>query len=98
MKKKKIAAFFDFDGTIYNGVVAFDFLKFSFNRRIIKFAEMPSLLKLLYYYFLDKFNLAERYSINEKIYQKIKGWNAEELEFASRKFFSQNIKKNFIQI
>ena len=94
MKKgKKVAAFFDFDGTIYNGVVAFDFLKFIFNKRILKFTEMLSISKLLYYYILDKFNLAERYSINERIYQRIQGWDTVKLENASKKFFVRNIKK-----
>ena len=88
MKKKQTAAFFDFDGTIYDGVIALDFVKFAFKNNIIKFSEFLSLSKFLYYYLFDKFNLAERYYINSKLYQLTKGWNSNELEDAAEKFFS----------
>ena len=45
MKKEKIAAFFDFDGTIYNGLVAFDIFKYAFKNRIMGFSEMITLSK-----------------------------------------------------
>ena len=94
MKKKQTAAFFDFDGTIYDGVISFDFLLFAFKNRLIKLFEIFSLSKFMYYYFLDKTNLAERYTINSKIYQSIKGWNSKELEEASEKFFLNNKGRN----
>ena len=97
MKPKKIAAFFDFDGTLYNGVVAFDFLKFLALNRILKIREIASLSKLLYYYALDKFSLAERYDTNKKIYQKIIGWNASLLELNSKKFLESRIDKKLFR-
>jgi len=96
MKKKKIAAFFDFDGTIYPGLVAFDLFMFAFRNRIMDLSEMIQLSKLSYYYMLDKLNLAERISINKKLYKKIKGLRSKELfESASEKFFSHNKNKKF---
>ncbi len=95
MASKNIAAFFDFDGTIYKGVIAFDFVKFAFGKRVIKYSEALSLSKFIYYYLLDKFNLAERRIINNRIYQSIKGRNSKELASASEKFFAQNSGKNF---
>ena len=95
MKKEKIAAFFDFDGTIYNGLVAFDIFKYAFKNRIMGFSEMITLSKLSYYYFLDKFNLAERVLINERIYRKIKGLDSREFESASQKFFSHIKNERF---
>ncbi len=96
MKRKKIAAFFDFDGTIYNGLVAFDIFRFAFRNGIMRFSEMITLSKLSYYYVLDKFNLAERVSINERLYKKIKGLNSKKLfESASEKFFLHHKNKKF---
>ena len=91
MSTKKTAAFFDFDGTLYNGVVAFDFLKFLVANRLLKIREIVGLLKLFYYYALDKFSLAERYNTNKKIYQKVIGWNSHSLESNSRKFLESRI-------
>lgn len=96
IKTKKTAAFFDFDGTLYNGVVAFDFLKYLAANRILKVSEIAALSKLLYYYALDKLSLAERYDINKRIYQKIIGWNARSLEAHSRKFLEIGIDKKLI--
>ncbi|MEK6892498.1 MAG: HAD-IB family hydrolase [Nanoarchaeota archaeon] len=96
MKKKNIAAFFDFDGTIYHGLVAFDIFRFAFGRGIMSFSEMIKLSTLSYYYMLDKFNLAGRISINKRLYKKIKGLNSKELfESASEKFFLHNKNKKF---
>src|SRR3989344_2745863 len=96
MKKKKIAAFFDFDGTIYKGLVAFDIFTFAFRNGIMNLSEMLTLSKLSYYYVLDKFNLAERISINKRLYKKIKGLKSEELVgSASEKFFLHNKYKKF---
>lgn len=95
MKGAKTAAFFDFDGTIYKGVIAFDFLAFAIKSRIIVLPGIFSLTKLFYYYFLDKLNLAERYSINERIYKRVLGWNAKHIESVSRKFFAINMRKKF---
>ena len=93
MKASKIAAFFDFDGTIYNGIIAVDFFKFLVANRIINIAETIVLSKLLYYYVLDKFGIAERYSINKRAYGKISGWNAYALESNSKKFLKLIIDK-----
>lgn len=96
MKKKNIAAFFDFDGTIYHGLVAFDIFMFAFRNRIMSFSEMVKLSQLSYYYMLDKLNLADRVSINERMYKKIKGLKSKVLfESASEKYFSYNKNKKF---
>ncbi len=97
MKEKKIAAYFDFDGTIYNGIVAYDVLKFAFFNRMMKISEAVSLSKLIYYYALDKFNLADRHWINDKMYQKVRGWNSAKLEKASEEFFRLNIKNKLFK-
>ena len=95
MKKKKIAAFFDFDGTIYHGLVAFDIFRFASRKKIMSFSEMITLSKLSYYYILDKFNLAERVLINERIYRKTKDLDSREFESASQKFFSHIKNERF---
>ena len=96
MKKKNIAAFFDFDGTIYHGLVAFDIFRFAFRNGLMGFSEMVKLSQLSYYYLLDKLNLADRVSINERLYKKIKGLRSKELfESASEEYFSHNKNKKF---
>jgi len=92
---KRVAAFFDFDGTIYNGVVAFDFLKFLIRNRNIGLNEIPLLTTLLFYYILDKLNLVERYKLNKSIYKKINGWNSHLLKSNSAEFFKQEINEKF---
>lgn len=93
---KKIAAFFDFDGTLYDGVVAFDFLNFCIRHNILKLNEMARLPKFLYYYALDKFKIADRYDVNVKIYRKIKGWDRRLLETKSKVFFQNKIGRRLI--
>ena len=68
---KKIAAFFDFDGTLYNGVIAFDFFSHAVFRGNLKFRECMKLPGFFYYYMADKLKLADRYKINQKLYSFI---------------------------
>ena len=93
---KKTAAFFDFDGTLYDGVVAFDFLRFAIKNKSLNLKEMAKLPGFLYYYTLDKFKIADRYDVNVRIYKKVKGWNSETLESTSRDFFRSKLKKRLI--
>src|SRR3989338_5310672 len=94
--KKKIGAFFDFDGTLYDGVIAFDFLRFAIKNKAFKLKEMARLPKFLFFYALDKFKLADRYNVNVMIYKRVKGWNSKILESTSREFLRQKIKRKLV--
>lgn len=96
MRDKKIAAFFDFDGTLYDGVIAFDFLNFCIRHKVLRLNEMARLPKFLYYYALDKFKIADRYDVNVKIYRKIKGWDKKLFEAKSKEFFKTKIARRLI--
>lgn len=96
--KSNVVAFFDFDGTLYDGVVAADFLKFAIRHRALKLNQMARLPKFLYYYALDKLKLADRYDVNVKIYKRIKGWDSKVVDNASKKFFVKVKKKFFSEI
>ena len=91
--KKTIAAFFDFNNTLYNGVVAIDFIFYlvrSGNLRELHLRDILTGPKLLYYYTLDKLNFGERYSINRKIYKNVRGWDSRWVESISGKFFERS--------
>ncbi len=93
MKKGNIAAFFDFDGTLYNGVIAFDFLYFRIREHTMGLNGALLLPRLFFYYILDKFGITDRYALNKKIYARIKGWNSCSLESSATRFFENGIAK-----
>lgn len=97
-KNKTIAAFFDFDGTVYNGVVAFDFLIFLVRNNKFGLNDIMELPALVCYYLMDKFNLIERYELNKRLYQKIKGQDSGLLESMSKEFFKQNVGKKLFPV
>ena len=94
--EKKIGAFFDFDGTLYEGVVAFDFLSFAIRNKTFSLKQIAKLTKFLYYYALDKFKIADRYDVNVKIYGKVKGWSSKKLEETAKKFFEKKARRRII--
>lgn len=93
MKKNKTAAFFDFDGTLYNGVIAFDFLSFLVKEHAVGLKEALLLPRLFFYYMLDKLGIADRYALNKRVYGRIKGWDSCSLESSARRFFENGINK-----
>ncbi len=94
MTDKKIAAFFDFDGTIYDGVIAVDVLKYGIKKKSLGLKDVARLSRFLYYYALDKLKIRDRYIINIKIYKRLKKWRASKLDKMSRDFMSQKLKQN----
>ncbi len=93
--KKKIAAFFDFDGTIYDGVLAFDFLVYSFLKGSLTLANRLKIPIFFYYYIVDRLNLAERHSSNKEIYGKINGFDAAQMEKDSNGVLKEKTGKFF---
>lgn len=93
MKKNKTAAFFDFDGTLYNGVIAFDFLSFLVKEHAVGLKEALLIPRLFFYYMLDKLGVADRYALNKRVYGRIKGWDSCSLGSSSRRFFENGINK-----
>jgi HAD superfamily hydrolase (TIGR01490 family) len=96
MKKGNTAAFFDFDGTLYNGVIAFDFIYFRLKERTLGLKGALLLPSLFCYYMIDKLGITDRYTLNKRIYAKVKGWNSHSLESSAIRFFEIGITKNGI--
>lgn len=99
-RRKNVCAFFDFDGTLYRGVVALDFLFFLLRNGEAMTLSLKEILvapKLIYYFILDKLNLADRYNINKKAYGNLKDRSSEWMETASEKFFWETGYDNFFQ-
>ncbi len=94
MPDKKIAAFFDFDGTLYDGVIAVDVLKYGIRKRKLRMRDLARLSRFIYYYALDKLKLRDRYIINVKIYKRLKKWRASNLESMSKEYFKLKLKEN----
>ncbi len=88
------AAFFDFDGTLYNGVIAFDFLKYLIKNKFLASDGISKLPSFLFHYIMDKLNLKNRYDTNKALYSKLKGWNAKLIEEISSEFCQTSVKKN----
>ncbi len=87
MKEHKTTiAFFDFDGTLYDGIVAVDFVKSLIKNKSLRWWQIAKLSQFLYYYALDKFKLKDRYFINKKIYTKLKGWDVKDLQAHARTY------------
>ena len=93
---KNTAAFFDFDGTLYKGVIAFDFLSYCLLNGHLSLSECMNLPGFFYCYLVDKMKISERYKINRKIYSKVKGWNAERLLKVSKEFAKKTVEKRLI--
>jgi len=81
------AAFFDIDGTIYDGVISIDFLIYLLKSKKIKLRGIVKMWKFLYYYILDRFNLMDRLNVNKKIYVTIIGWKVQEVNQAAKEFY-----------
>ena len=96
---KKIAAFFDFDGTIYDGVITFNFLKFLLRKRDIRrgmgLKDALKLLSLIIYYMMDKLNLAEREQLSKKAYGNIKGIDSNLFKRYADEFFKNEYSNKF---
>ena len=93
MGKTNAAAFFDFDGTLYKGVIAADFLSYALFNRQLKLGECMRLPGFFYYYMIDKLKISDRYKINQKIYSQISGWDAGPLLSKSEDFAKKNVEK-----
>ncbi len=91
----KKAAFFDIDGTLYDGVVSIDFLKYLLKENKLKARDMLMVLKFIYYIFLNKLDFIDRLELNRKLYSNIKGWNVESINKTAEEFYKKVVNEKF---
>lgn len=91
MKHYNSVAFFDFDGTLYNGVIGVDFLKQCVRHARITPRELSRLPYFYMKYRQDKHGNASRYDVNKQAYKKIKGWNPQYVAQRATDFFGETL-------
>lgn len=91
----KKAAFFDIDGTLYDGVVSIDFLKYLLRENKLKARDMLMVLKFIYYIFLNKLDFIDRLELNRRLYSNIKGWNVESINKIAEEFYKKDASEKF---